>query len=137
MSGWPVVAGRVHDGFVVSSARMRSTSAVSASVDEVLGWLRGITYKDGWSFTPEPGPDVTILVVRAVEPDSRGSDQTLTVTHRFPLPARTVVGDRGAFVGFLRHVIGRVELHERDEWLLVDKRRMFDPHGEIDLREIS
>ena len=33
------------------SARMRSTSAVTASVEEVAVWLRGITYKDGWSFT--------------------------------------------------------------------------------------
>jgi hypothetical protein len=115
-------------------ARMRGSSTLSATVEEVTAWLDGVTYKRSWTFTPELGAPHTVLVVREAAEDSRGG-QPLVVTHRFELPARSVVGDRRAFVGWLRHVIGRVELHERDEWLLVDKRRMFDPHGTIDLRD--
>jgi hypothetical protein len=116
-------------------ARMRSASStLSASVEEVTAWLDGVTYKRGWTFTPEIGAPHTVLVVREHAEDSRG-DAELVVTHRFPLPLRSVVGDRQAFIGWLRHVVGRVELHERDEWLLVDKRRIFDPHGTIDLRD--
>jgi hypothetical protein len=120
----------------VPSGRVRSLGGATASVDEIVDWLVGVTYKDGWSFAPELGPVGAVLVVRAVEEDSRGGDP-LVVTHRFPLPGRSVVGDREAFVGWLRHAIGRVELHERDEWLLVDRRRLFDPHAELDLREPS
>jgi hypothetical protein len=116
-------------------ARMRSVApTLSASVEEVTAWLDGVTYKDGWSFTPEFGTPHTVLVVRERAEDSRGG-AALVVNHRFPLPLRSVVDDRRAFVGWLRHVVGKVELHERDEWLLVDKRRLFDPHGAIDLRD--
>lgn len=101
------------------------------SVDEIADWLVGVTYKQGWSFAPELGATGTVLVVRASAEDSRGGEP-LVVTHRFPLPAHSVVGDRRAFVGWLRHAIGRVELHERDEWLLVDRRRLFDPHAQVD-----
>jgi hypothetical protein len=118
---------------MASVGRLRPVVTTSASVDEVTTWLVGVTYKDGWSFAPEVGPTGTVLVVRVAAEDSRGGE-ALVVTHRFPLPARAVVGDRPAFVGWLRHAIGRVELHERDEWLLVDRRRLFDPHAVIDLR---
>jgi hypothetical protein len=109
----------------------------SATVEEVNDWLVGVTYKDGVGISAELASPFTIVVVRYPGDDSRGikaiEDQPvqepIMVTHRFPLPARSVVGDRRAFVGWLRHTLGRVELHERDEWLLVDGRRLFDPHA--------
>ena len=103
-----------------------------ATADEVSDWLDGVTYRAGWTFDVEPTPKHTALVIRAATIDSRGGGQ-LVVTHRFTLPARAVVNDRSSFIAWLRHVIGKVELHERDEWLLVDHRRLFDPHA-IDIR---
>jgi hypothetical protein len=104
---------------------------VSATVDEVTTWLDGVSYKDGVTITAELGDPYTTIVIRMAGVDSRAPMIVLddvTVTHRFTLPARTVVGDRRSFIGWLRQVLGRVELHERDEWLLVDGRRLFDPH---------
>lgn len=113
-------------------SNLRPLTLLSASAIDVEEWLEGVTYKPGWTLDVESGPKHTVLVVREATSDSRGG-QPLVVTHRFQLPSRAVVGDRHSFVGWLRHVIGKVELHERDEWLLVDHRRLFDPHA-IDLR---
>ena len=113
-------------------ATTRPTLSLTAGVDEVTDWLEGVTYRPGWTFDVEPGPKQTTLVVRAAAADSRGGTP-LVVTHRFSLPGRAVVNDRASFIGWLRHVVGKVELHERDEWLLIDHRRIFDPHA-IDLR---
>lgn len=110
----------------------RPVPTLAASVDEVAEWLEGVTYRAGWTFDVEPGARQTTLVIRAAAADSRGGTP-LVVTHRFTLPLRAVVNDRASFIGWLRHVVGKVELHERDEWLLVDQRRLFDPHA-IDLR---
>lgn len=110
----------------------RPVTSLAAAADEVADWLEGVTYRAGWTFDVEPGPKQTTLVIRAATADSRGG-APLVVTHRFSLPVRAVVNDRASFIGWLRHVIGKVELHERDEWLLVDHRRLFDPHA-IDLR---
>jgi hypothetical protein len=114
-----------------------TTRVTSATVDEVDDWLAGVTYKDGVGISAELGAPFTIVVVRYPGDDSRGLkaidessvQEPITVTHRFPLPLRSVVGDRRAFLNWLRHTLGRVELHERDEWLLVDGRRIFDPHA--------
>ena len=113
-------------------SKTRPVMSLAAGADEVDDWLAGVTYRPGWTFDVEPGPKQTTLVIRAATIDSRG-DAPLVVTHRFSLPGRAVVNDRASFIGWLRHVIGKVELHERDEWLLVDHRRLFDPHA-IDLR---
>lgn len=44
------------------------------------------------------------------------------------LPVRT-----DALIGHVRHWLGEVELHERDEWLRVDGEMPFNPHaGEAD-----
>jgi hypothetical protein len=118
---------------MTSGARVRRSASLTATVDEVSGWLEGLTYKPGWSFALEVGGARTVLVVRASEEDARGGTP-LVVNHRFELPSRAIVGDRRSFVGWLRHMVGRVELHERDEWLLVDQRRLFDPHAVIDVR---
>jgi hypothetical protein len=61
--------------------------------------------------------------------DDWPAEEPIVVSHRFPLPLRSVVGDRRELLNWLRHTLGRVELHERDEWLLVDGRRIFDPHA--------
>lgn len=117
---------------MATASKLRQPAPLSAPAEQVQAWIDGVTYKPGWTISVEARPTHTLLVIRAATADSRGGEP-LVVTHRFSLPARTVVGDRRSFVGWLRHVIGKVELHERDEWLLVDHRRMFDPHA-IDLR---
>lgn len=114
-------------------SNLRPLASLSASADEVNEWLDAITYKPGWTFDVEVGPKHTLLVVRAATADSRGGE-ALVVTHRFTLPGRSIVGDQRSFVGWIRHVLGKVELHERDEWLLVERGRIFDPHSAIDLR---
>jgi hypothetical protein len=114
-----------------------TTRVTSASVDEVSEWLQGVTYKSGVLITAELGSPFTVVVVRYPGDDSRGlkaiddwpAEEPIVVTHRFPLPLRSVVGDRRELLNWLRHTLGRVELHERDEWLLVDGRRIFDPHA--------
>jgi hypothetical protein len=117
---------------MTTASRLRLVAPLGPAADEVTAWLDGVTYREGWTFDVETSGSQTSLVVRVATTDSRGRDP-LVVTHRFTLPGRSVVGDRRSFVGWLRHVIGKVELHERDEWLLVDQRRLFDPHA-IDLR---
>jgi hypothetical protein len=115
------------------TSRLRPVTRPWASDDEVAQWLAGVSYKPGWTFDVEAGPKQTMLVVRAAMADSRGGDP-LVVTHRLTLPGRSVVNDRRSFVGWLRHAIGKIEMHERDEWLLVDRARIFDPHAGIDIR---
>lgn len=111
----------------------RQPVGLSASADEVSEWLAGISYKPGWTIVAEAGPKHTTVVVRTATADSRGGEP-LVVTHRLTLPVRPVVTDKRSFVGWLRHALGKVELHERDEWLLVDRGRIFDPHATIDIR---
>jgi hypothetical protein len=113
-------------------SKTRPALSLTAGGDDVEEWLEGVTYRSGWTFDVEPGPTHTTLVIRAATTDSRGGTP-LVVTHRFSLPSRAIVHDRASFIGWMRHVIGKVELHERDEWLLVDHRRLYDPHA-IDLR---
>ena len=116
-----------------------ASRVISATVDEVNDWLEGVSYKDGVTFVAELASPFTVVVVRYPGDDSRGLkaiegdpvQDPITVTHRFPLPLRSGVGDRASFVGWLRHTLGRIELHERDEWLLVDGRRLFDPHKHL------
>src|SRR4051794_21376209 len=115
-----------------SAANTRLIGVLAASAEEVDEWLASVSYKPGWTMVTEVGPKHTTLVVRAATEDSRGAEP-LVVTHRFTLPARSVVGDRRSFIAWLRHVLGKVELHERDEWLLVDRGRIFDPHATIDI----
>src|SRR5687768_7006406 len=102
---------------------LRSPRSLNVTATQIEAWFAGITYKPGWTFAVEPGPKQTHLVIRTAADDSRGG-APLVVTHRFALPGNAVVGDRSSFVSWVRHVIGKVELHERDEWLLVDHRRV-------------
>jgi hypothetical protein len=116
----------------MSGPRTVHSLLVSATVEEVTTWLDGVTYKDGVTITPELGEPYTVIVIRMKSADTRAPAialEDVTVTHRFTMPARAVVGDRRSFIGWLRQILGRVELHERDEWLLVDGRRLFDPHN--------
>ena len=123
-------------------ARRPRLVEISASFEEVEDWLVGVTYKPGVTFTAEHSAPAATVVVRFAADDVRRTEftpdgpklDTIMLTHRLTLPARSTVYDRRSFLQWLRHSLGTIELHERDEWFLVDGRRMYDPHEHPGLR---
>jgi hypothetical protein len=111
--------------------------------DEVRAVLDRVTYRPGWTIQVRVplaldavsqiheavrGGPLLMVDVRGPVRDSNDPEREVLIGQSFPLPPR-LRGEED-LLRWLRHALGRVELHERDEWLRVDGATPFDPHAE-------
>lgn len=102
-------------------------------------WLERITYRPGWKIrvTDDVLTGYVAVVVDALVADSYGLRSGEHVVAHFVQLRSEYLADEwrdfGSFVRWVRHRLGEVEHHERDEWLKVDGAPAFDPHS----REVS
>lgn len=95
------------------------------------------TYKPGYRLTVEAdylgsGTPALVITARVTDTYRPGAGHPPIVL-RFTRPLPGGLWHRGTieeFRDFLRITIGDYELHERDEWLLQDGQRVYDPHAD-------
>lgn len=99
--------------------------------DEVKLW----TYKPGYRLHLDTTAGVThghfILHLLADVPNTYRPDVTRLLDYRQPIP-QYALRDADIFGDWLRTFLGQFECHERDEWMLRDGVRVYDPHADRD-----
>lgn len=105
-------------------------------LQDVIDYLRGLTYKPNTSIGVREERDAIVLSVDAQLPDAEGEWGNRT-TIRVHL-SRSIdkmylqairVSERLAYVQMMvRDLITEFELHEMDEWLKHDGKRLREPH---------
>lgn len=98
--------------------------------------LERIQYRPGWRIEMPADRferhEVLELLVIAEVPDTYHPERIGKVAHRRPITTREMADhlpDRELLL-MIREQLHEVERHEADEWLLVDGRRIFDPHAD-------
>jgi hypothetical protein len=105
--------------------------------------LARITYRPGWQlrvFEDYSSGAMALHVIAQVE-DTYHPGRVGRILHGHLIPAYLRLQDpldaqlsrpenlEAERIRWIREALGRVELHERDEWLKVDGVRLFDPHA--------
>lgn len=102
------------------------------------GIVRSIKYKPGWDFdvvVPDEELDrvfpgyLPMLRILATVPHRDNPATSVVVEARAPIPFAYEDMDLGVIYRWIREVAVGLELHEVDEWFLVDGVRVFDPHA--------
>lgn len=98
--------------------------------EEIDTVLRKITYKPGWKLSWELMRTYSVvLMISADIEDSFNPGQMGKIGFREPLPRCQSIANRDHLLQLVRAVLGKIELHERDEWLKIDGIVIFDPHA--------
>jgi hypothetical protein len=96
--------------------------------------IRHVEYKPGWGFrmdyrTDYPSPMWTLTMWHS-PPDSTTDEQKpIQIMASVAVPMQLLeYRDTKMFLSWLREEIGKVEMHERDEWLKVHGELIWNPH---------
>lgn len=97
-------------------------------VEQIARFVRErVSYKPGWELRVDAvGPSYhPFLSVRADLEDSYDPGRQTRIGIRQAIPP---VRSEEQLLRWVRDALGRIELHERDEWLKLDGEMPFDPH---------
>lgn len=96
---------------------------------EIKEWLKGVTYRPGWSveYAGKLFDGRSYITVSATEPNVCDPSQSFHTMPLFQIPEGIT---REAFLDWVLDVcIPGVEMHERYEWFRVNGQKWRDPHA--------
>lgn len=101
---------------------------------DVTAWFAKVRYKPGVSFEAwfDHRHQTWVAEIRRPAPDRDTGEDRLQAWRQVLPPRVTVLrGEEGEryLTNWLRGFIHDLELHEADEWLVIDGERPFDPHA--------
>jgi hypothetical protein len=92
-------------------------------IDQIRQELKKITYKPGYEFTADNYGGTILITVTTpyLKNANGGNDVFISIRHEYchSMPLSIAV----------RNLVRELELHEVDEWLKVDGKRIREPHG--------
>ena len=105
------------------------------TVDEIRELVGRLSYKPGWKFKvwEVTTPSRTVMLsAQFLVPNSNAPEVLLPVgiTQHFDAYMMGLMDER-AVIELLRELVRRGEMHEIDEWFMVDGIRVKDPHPEL------
>ena len=100
------------------------------SLEEAEAVLKRVSYKPGYHFEISAiGLRVDLMLVQLQRPDADGGDRKLDLVCRCPLPADQLESlDEAGLIMLVSQQAAWLELHEMDEWLRLDGKRLREPH---------
>jgi hypothetical protein len=102
----------------------------------VEDWLKSVKYKLGWTFrvvytaTGWLASEQVVAIAITMQVPHRDTGEIIPVVLHRAVPHHILESfDSHGFFRWLRHCIHELETHEADEFLIIDGKRMFDPHA--------
>lgn len=106
---------------------MMTSISDQPAIDFIDECLAHVTYKPGWKFSAYQHPFEGVWITINVHMED--SYHPGSYTDAGICTAVPEIGTVEEFKWWLAWRLGRVEMHEMQEWLKWDDEPMFDPHG--------